>query len=647
MSNHHQIDLLIEWISNFNPQLLQNEDDVETKFVLPFFQLLGYPENNRRGKYPIKTYQPGKKQGRDPEADHVYFSTNEQEKQNAETSLIIVEAKKPTEKNLEPHIKQAKFYGDHLKSVFLVITNGYQVKVLKRPRHRIEESIFDINIDELKDRKIASEFYKQLNFEIVKQINENTANDLTHSQYVSLEKALQCHPHIQAILDKGDFEPSITRGKNYLRVVKAKVAIECNLPTAFDEGDCTIEFSSIILRGSTIYLSHQEILGNLMMGLKTKSHCGTRSFLRKLEDNYFEASLSGTTVILSAAETQDLCDCVDEVFSEYKRIIIESENILEASEFEPVNLEYFQGFKLFSVTKELWKLMLKFVREFSYDDGNSNWHIFEKVRYIKVCRPCSRSNYPEQTNVWPSLNPNIDSYYSIDIIYFLSSYELEFFDKYYDSWQKNVGHRGFWTATYTKKWLLEKFIPKVLDYYFHNRDQTEFEDSILDDAEEKLIPIKKIYEASQLKPYICYIQQWTIRRSKAIDASLLYSYYQTCTNLVRDSEVSETHYITGKLRAIKYKLSSKNERLKFANEGNWSYERVVNFLDQQVERISNLEFENSSYVDLMSRTFSCLLESEDDLHYSQAQLNAAKNALIPLWELSRFEEHHVYPNRYQ
>ncbi|MGB3509754.1 MAG: type I restriction enzyme HsdR N-terminal domain-containing protein, partial [Microcoleaceae cyanobacterium] len=127
MSNYHKIDLLVEWINNFNPELLQNEDDVETRFVLPFFQHLGYPENNRRGKYPIKTYQPGKKQGRDPEADHVYFSTNDQEKQNADTSLIIVEAKKPTEKNLEPHIKQAKFYGDHLKSVFLVVTNGYQV----------------------------------------------------------------------------------------------------------------------------------------------------------------------------------------------------------------------------------------------------------------------------------------------------------------------------------------------------------------------------------------------------------------------------------------------------------------------------------------------------------------------------------------
>ncbi len=57
MSNYNQIDLLIEWINTFEVGFIQNEDDVETKFVLPLFQHLGYPENNRRGKYPLNIYQ--------------------------------------------------------------------------------------------------------------------------------------------------------------------------------------------------------------------------------------------------------------------------------------------------------------------------------------------------------------------------------------------------------------------------------------------------------------------------------------------------------------------------------------------------------------------------------------------------------------
>ncbi|MDJ0555005.1 MAG: type I restriction enzyme HsdR N-terminal domain-containing protein [Microcoleaceae cyanobacterium MO_207.B10] len=645
MSNHHQINLLVEWINNFNPELLKNEDDVETKFVLPFFKLLGYPENNRRGKYPIKAYKPGKKKGRDPEADHVYFSTDNQEKQNADTSLIIVEAKKPKE-NLEPHIKQAKYYGEHLKSVFLVITNCYQVKVFKRHRHRKDELVFDITTDELKDKKTVLDFYEKLNFEIVKQFNENTANDLTHSQYVSLEKALQRHPDIQDILDKGDFEPSTTKGKNYLRVVKDKVAIECNLPIAFDEGDCTIEFSSIILRGSTISLTHKEILGNLMTGLNTKPQWGTRHFLRQIEDNYFEASLGRTTVILSAAETQDLCDIFDEILSEYKSIIIEAENSLETWEFEPVDSYEGLGFNLCSVSQELWELMVQFSEEFDYDEGDSDWHIFERQSYIKVSN--KKSVFPHVL-IFPKLTTNYNNLLSedeVNLIYMPSEFRLEFMENHYGSWQQDVGSRGTWTATYTKKWLLEEFIPKVIDYYsgknFNYR--CKLEDTI-DNTENKKIPIQEIDEHSYLVPYLREIQE-SIHLS-TFEASLLYPYYKSFTDLIKstDSNIPGMDYIRGKLGNIEYHYFRKKGKEYSRYEQNWNFEHAVNFLYQQVERIKASEYEDSHNADLISRTFIWILE-EGNLHYSQTQLNAAKKALIPLWELSRFEERHIYPNRY-
>ena len=38
MTNHIQVEHLVDWASNFDPSLLQSEDDVETKFILPFFQ---------------------------------------------------------------------------------------------------------------------------------------------------------------------------------------------------------------------------------------------------------------------------------------------------------------------------------------------------------------------------------------------------------------------------------------------------------------------------------------------------------------------------------------------------------------------------------------------------------------------------------
>ncbi len=65
MLSHNQIDLLLSWLNAFDANHLRNEDDVETKFVLPLFQYLGYSDAYRQGKYPIDDYLSEKgKRGR-------------------------------------------------------------------------------------------------------------------------------------------------------------------------------------------------------------------------------------------------------------------------------------------------------------------------------------------------------------------------------------------------------------------------------------------------------------------------------------------------------------------------------------------------------------------------------------------------------
>jgi tetratricopeptide (TPR) repeat protein len=164
----------ITWILNFDPHLLQNEDDVETKFVIPLFTHLGYPEACYRGKYPIKTYKPGR-QGRKPETDRIYFSVGNPDEQDSHTSLILIEAKEPQKKNLDEDVAQAKFYGYHLTPPFLVVTNGYHLKVIRRYAYR-EEMLFDCTVEELHDEATATAFYNQLHFETVKRIKEYTVN---------------------------------------------------------------------------------------------------------------------------------------------------------------------------------------------------------------------------------------------------------------------------------------------------------------------------------------------------------------------------------------------------------------------------------------------------------------------------------------
>jgi Type I restriction enzyme R protein N terminus (HSDR_N) len=239
-NSNEDVERLMAWASTIDLSSLRNEDDVETKIILPFFKLLGYPETHRRGKFPIDDYQ-SRRAGRKSEADQVYFSTADQDEQNADTALLLIEAKKTLVHSLEGAIGQAKYYGNILKSPFLVITNGRQIIVLKRHQHHNEEVIAEIAIDKLRDQATANTIYDQLQFETVKKLKEQLVDPLKHAQYVELMQILDRHPDIQEHLAKGDFEPSSVRDGRLLRVVKPRVAITCELPIAFAEGNCTIE----------------------------------------------------------------------------------------------------------------------------------------------------------------------------------------------------------------------------------------------------------------------------------------------------------------------------------------------------------------------------------------------------------------------
>jgi hypothetical protein len=465
MVDHNQIDLLISWLNLFEPSLLQNEDDVETKFVIPFFQYLGYPDQYRRGKYPIDDYLSEKsKPGRPHEIDQVYFSTNIADKQNADTSLLIVEAKKPG-KNLERAFKQAKYYGNHLAPIFLVRTNGYRILIFKRQQYRSEEMVFDIPTHELRDKLVATKVYNQLHFELVKQLKEQGADPLTHALYVDMMNVSNRYPDIQTQLTRGDFEPSITQVGRRLIVIKPKVAITCELPIVFEEGNCRITFSNIMLRGLTCHLSHLDILRDLLIGLYTPPQWGTRYFLKTTEQSIFEAHLGQTTVILSEEEAQELCDVVDIVCQKYKTIMIEATSALETWSFEPIKIESIKGFHILSVKQWLWKFMKSFSYEFDYDEGDSDWHIFDSHHNTAIrVEPKGSSAH---VIIWPKVDDLIVFSPSdwVDLLYVDSITYLHLYrNTAEEMFFKDVGPKGVWTATFTKEWIVQNFIQKVLSY---------------------------------------------------------------------------------------------------------------------------------------------------------------------------------------
>src|SRR6185436_12765849 len=137
-----------------------------SKFVIPFFQHLGFPDSVRRDKHPLVTYKPGRK-GRKPEIDLIYFAVSQPAEQTLATSLVIVEAKEPAKTDLTEDVAQAKFYSYYLKAPFLVITNGRELKVIQQHTYH-EDPVFDGLVDSLKQETTAGLLYDRLNYDAVR-----------------------------------------------------------------------------------------------------------------------------------------------------------------------------------------------------------------------------------------------------------------------------------------------------------------------------------------------------------------------------------------------------------------------------------------------------------------------------------------------
>ncbi|MEH2326211.1 MAG: hypothetical protein V7K32_22160 [Nostoc sp.] len=631
----------ITWIQGFDHRILRNEDDVKEKLISPMFRYLCYPEKCHR-EYPLKISKL-EKYGKNPQKSHIYYIQDDIQQENTGNSLVFIKVIEPQKAKLNEPIEKCKFYINQFNPLFFIVTNGYIIKVFKCLDYSKKELVFDINIDNLKDNDIASIFYNQLNFDFVK----NTVNILINSKYNLIEKLIRHHPDLHDVLEKSDFEPCTTREDYRLVVVSKKVAIACNLPKAFAEGNCEIEFSSIILRGLKIYLNHQDILGQLMTGLHTQPNWGCRRFFKQLNKNTFEVYLGKTTLILSELEVADLCFCIDGVCQEYKNLIIEFENALETWSFEFVKLSDSWGFILFSVKQELWELMQQFANEFDYTKGKSEWHIFHR-KYISI--RVSRG-IRDHTFILPKLDIKLDLLPNnqINIIYELNDVNLKSIETgKLTLWKQDIGVKGTWTAKYTKQWLLEKYIPKVINYYSASQlSEAELLAKITNYTRERALIIE-IDNIKELAPYLRDIQSWLHIYVENIAAALLKPYYQAYTNLVRntDSSITGIDYIIGNLRKVEWTNSQEEITNNLTDWKNLTFKHAIDCLDQQIARINNCEYENSLKADLITRTFIWIIEN-GKISFSQAQLNAAKQALIPLWEQSRFEMRYIYPNQYQ
>jgi hypothetical protein len=232
MSNYKQFDKFSIWIKQFAAQaLIGNEGEVETKFVLPLFNSLGYPEECRRDKFYVQPYSELVEASDDKlakesraYADFVYFSTMVRDEQSRDTALVVIEVKKAGE-DIDKHLAQALKYAERLHPLFVILTNGSRLKALRLLHGRVEEPVVDLLVSGLTDNSESLRFFERMNYETVSNVKRLTASSFGYDQFILLDRVINADPRLQEFLREGDFKPELIENEDGVLITKGRCCI--------------------------------------------------------------------------------------------------------------------------------------------------------------------------------------------------------------------------------------------------------------------------------------------------------------------------------------------------------------------------------------------------------------------------------------
>lgn len=170
-------------INEFLKQNIQSEAEVRSKLIVPLLELLGYPIAFRAEEFPVYGYE-GSKSLKSKAADFLQFDSNEFDthrgKSNPEIewvykhSLLVLEAKKPTEKVLVTG--QPVFYSAWTKSVAYMISNGIDIKGYIVNANYTDTCVFSCKVEEIPQNW---ENINRLNYNQVLQLKQTACQNGT------------------------------------------------------------------------------------------------------------------------------------------------------------------------------------------------------------------------------------------------------------------------------------------------------------------------------------------------------------------------------------------------------------------------------------------------------------------------------------
>jgi hypothetical protein len=371
-------------------------------------------------------------------------------------------------------------------------------------------------------------------------------NLLSSSKYY--DKALESQSVSEEKVFKVTPKPIRNGFEEYL-ISREKVRLRASLPK-FPRlsGHCVIDFASPKLKDCIFQFDQKEIMEILFKGLHTNYQLGLRGFLPiyspKVEKQL--VLFGKCTIFITEAEVDQLCQIIDEFSSDLLNEIEAIEKAMGSVQFMP-SLQYPKdGYKLVRIDRNLWRRLLDFANSNSNGDGDPRWQIFDWCDgLLKIFTKASNQSmdqgfhaiiYPEEAECFYTNHRVAND--SIWLVWrpMSSNYDFDVFEDF--------SYRKKWNAAITYCWLMEEFLPKVIQYYklgkgvydiYVNSDWSVDFDSIktLDDLKASVSILQRFYNSTT-----------DIDFFTATDQQLLYAAVSNSLNIASFKDVS---YICGNM----------------------------------------------------------------------------------------------------
>lgn len=269
----------------------------------------------------------------------------------------------------------------------------------------------------------------------------------------------------------------VNKGENYYTYTKSlpNVHLSGYIPLYPNlEGSCLITFSNLRLRDCMITLNHKQIMKSLFSGVNTDIDFKLRNYIiypYGIKEEIYYVDLANTRIPLEHKEVEQLAKIIDDFFGYYIKECRYLYFLLSRDKFEKSDGGSGSNqIRLLKISKQLWINILKFCKEFDYDNGDSKWNIFDSSSsFIKVY-------YKDQRQFKAFIIPEIE--HSKYIISEDESIWLVWTDEFHMNRKiECLENDEIWSPSYTYNWLINELIPYVI-YYYSNDSKGLFKKKI-------------------------------------------------------------------------------------------------------------------------------------------------------------------------